>query len=155
LNPPEHSIFTSDLLWTIGLLVLVFVILKALVLPRMAKAISRQARLIEEDVQRAREAREAGETDRQQEKEPEHFTDQLNEADQDVQRMIAESEERVRKQHDEMMETCKEDIASRGAAFHEEAEAMREKAMREIRAEAAKSAQGADDTDPEAPPLKH
>ena len=152
MKQPVHSIFTSDLLWTIGILVLVFALLRALVLPRIADAISQRAKAIEEDVLRAKQTREAGSP---QEKEPEHFRGQIDEADQDVQRMIAESTERVRKQHDELMETCKEDIASRGAAFHEEAESLREKAMQEIRAEAAKGLQNDNDSDPEAPTLKH
>ena len=152
MNHPDHPIFTSDLLWAIGLIALVFALLKILVLPRMADAISRRAKTIEGDVQRAREARE---TSNQPAKAPEHFSEQLSEADQDVQRMIAESRARVHKQYDELMESCKEDIASRGASFHDEAEAVREKAMQEIRAEAARSAQDGNDADPEASPLKH
>lgn len=153
MNQPEHSIFTSDLLWTIGLFVLIFAVLKAFVLPRMADAINRRTRAIEEDVRRAREAREAG--SQQPEEAPGHFSEQIDEADQEVQRMITESAERLRKQHDELMESCKEDIASRGAAFHEEAEAKRLQAMREIRAEAARNTHDGSDADSESPPLRH
>lgn len=148
MNQTDHSFFTTDMLWSIGLLVLIFAVLKALVLPRMADALNRRARAIEQEVASAREAREQAEEERQQ------FRDELQAAEQDVERMIAESEVRVRQQHDEMMQTVREEIAGSEAAFHEETEAKRLKAMQDIRAEAAKSAHDGDESDA-TPPTRH
>jgi len=139
----EQTLFSTDTLWTIAVIVLILAVLKSLVLPRIASALDRRARAIEEDVKHARAAREASIDAAAAEIKGADYKADIEATQADVQQMIDESRERLQQQHEEKMAACKEDIAAADAAFHKEAEAMRQKAMQDIRNEAAA---GSDDT---------
>lgn len=145
----EQPFFTTETLWTIAVIVLILAVIKSLVLPRIASAIDKRARAIEEDVKRARAAREASIEAAADEVRSSDYRTEIAEAEADVQKMIGETQGRMQQQSEEMLAACKEDIETADAAFREEAEARRKQAMQDIRSEAAKvSADDTADLDP-------
>ncbi len=133
----ESTFFPSEIFWTLISFVLLFVLLKWLVMPHLSATLERRTRAIEEELDKAKEQREEAEKIR------EDYQRQLDDAADEAHRMFAESEARVREQHKRMMDEWKADMRRREEAFHEETELARQRAIREIRAEAADMVVGA------------
>jgi len=127
----DVSFFPSEIFWTLVSFALLFGLLKWLVLPRMTAILDQRTRVIEAEIEQAKRQREEAENLRLD------YQKQLDAASGDVHRMFVESEARVRRKHQQMMDEWKIDMKRRQTAFHEEAEATRQRALREIRAEAA------------------
>lgn len=127
----DTTYFASEIFWTLVSFALLFVLLKWLVLPRLTAVIDKRTRIIEDELNQARRQREEAEALRAD------YRKQLDAAAEDAQRLFQESEARVRRQHRRMMDEWKADMKRREAAFREEAEIARLRAIREIRSEAA------------------
>lgn len=127
----EVSFFPSEIFWTVVSFVLLFALLKWLVMPRLTAILDRRTRAIEAELEKAKLQREEAEKLRAD------YHKQLDDAADDARRMFEESEARVRKQHRKMMDEWKSDMKRREEAFREETELARQRALREIRVEAA------------------
>jgi len=127
----DVSFFPSEIFWTLVSFALLFGLLKWLVLPHLTAILEQRTRVIEEEIEQARRQREEAEGLRVD------YQRQLDAASEDARRLFEESEARVRRKHREMMDEWKLDMKRREAAFHEEAEASRQRAIRAIRADAA------------------
>jgi len=127
----DSTHFASEILWTLISFALLFTLLKWLVLPRVAAILDTRTRAIETEIEQAKKQREEAE------KLKLDYQKQLDGASEDARRMFDESEARVRQQHKQLMDEWKADMKRREAAFREESEMARQRAVREIRAEAA------------------
>jgi F-type H+-transporting ATPase subunit b len=133
----EVRFFPSEIFWTVVSFVLLFALLKWLVMPRLTMILERRTRAIEAELEKAKQQREEAEKLRGD------YQRQLDDAADDARRMFDESEARVREQHRKMMDEWKSDMKRREEAFREETELARQRALREIRAEAAEMVVGA------------
>jgi len=127
----ELSFFPSEIFWTLVSFALLFVLLRWLVLPRLTAILNARTSLIEEEIEQAKRQYLEAEQLRLD------YQKQLDAASEDARRMFDESEARVRQRHKQLMDEWKVDMKRREAAFREESEMTRQRALREIRAEAA------------------
>jgi len=121
----------SEIFWTLVTFALLFGLLRWLVLPRMAAILDRRTKVIEEEIAEAKKQREEAESLKLD------YQKQMDHASDDARRMFDESDARVRQHHEQKMEEWKADMKRREAAFREESENATQRAVREIRAEAA------------------
>lgn len=129
--------FPSEVFWTLFSFALLFALLRWLVLPRLNAILEQRAGAIEEDLDRARQQREAAEALRAD------YQERLDAVGEDAKRMFKEGEEKLRREHRQMMDEWNADMRRREMAFREETEAARLRAIREVRADAAELVAGA------------
>ncbi len=127
----DVTFFPSEIFWTLVSFALLFALLRWLVLPRLAAILDKRTRIIEEEIAQAKKQREEAEGLKLD------YQKQLDNASEDARRMFDESDARVRQHHKQMMDEWKADMKRREAAFREESEIATQRAVREIRAEAA------------------
>jgi len=127
----ETPFFTSDLYWALGIFALFFALLRFFVLPCLEKALKEKSRIIDEEIGEVRGQREATQRMREQARK------ELDTASEEARRLLDASDERIRDQQEQRMDEFKADMQRREEAFYQETEKARQRAIREIRAEAA------------------
>ncbi|MDQ6971842.1 MAG: ATP synthase F0 subunit B, partial [Mariprofundaceae bacterium] len=127
----ETPFFTSDIYWVLGIFALFFILLRFFVLPRLEKALREKSRIIDEEIGEVRGQREATQRMREQARK------ELDTASEEARKLLEASDERIRDQQEQRMDEFKADMQRREEAFHQETEKARQRAIREIRAEAA------------------
>lgn len=127
----DATFFASEIFWTLIAFALLFGLLKWLVLPRMAAILDARALAIAEEIDAAKRQRAEAEALKLD------YQKQMDQASEDVRAMFEESEARVRRKQKQLMDEWKADMKRRETAFREESEIATQRAVREIRAEAA------------------
>jgi len=133
----DVTFYTSEIFWTLISFALLFVLLRWLVLPRMAAILDARTRAIEDEIEQAKIQHRDAEQLRLD------YQKQLDAASEEAEHLFKQSDERLRTQHKKMMDEWKADMKRRETAFREETEIARRRAIREIRAEAADMVIGA------------
>ncbi|ATX82601.1 ATP synthase F0 subcomplex B subunit [Mariprofundus ferrinatatus] len=127
----DTTFFSSQIFWTIISFVLLFVVLSRWVLPRIASILQERTRLIEQEIEEARQKREEVEELRLD------YAEKLSSIDSEAKKLFDESEKRILERRSQLMGEWKEEMERRKREFREESEVARQKAIREIRAQSA------------------
>ncbi len=123
--------FPAEIIWTLISFVLLFVLLKWLVLPRIIAALEARTRMIREEIEQARVQREQAEAARLQ------YEQRLQDIAAEAKRMFDEAEARIRQERHRVMDEWKTEMKRREMLFREETEVAKNQALREIRSQTA------------------
>ncbi len=123
--------FPAEIFWTIIAFLLLFALLNRWVLPRIIKAIEHRTQIIREEIEAARRSREKAERLKQ------HYAQKLDSAEHEIRQMFEEADRRLRAEREQRMNEWRREMKRREAQFREELLVEKNRAAREIRAQAA------------------
>ncbi|HKI62574.1 MAG TPA: F0F1 ATP synthase subunit B [Mariprofundaceae bacterium] len=127
----DTQFFESEILWTLVVFALFVLLLKRLVIPKIVAAIETRTRIINEEIEQAKQLREDAEHLHMD------YVERLQQAEAEANRMFDESEKKARERRNEMMLEWKQEMQRRKKDFHDEVELSKRQAMREIQARSA------------------
>lgn len=120
-----------EIIWALILFIMLYLLLKRQVLPRILSGLERRTRQIEQDMEEARQQRAVAERMR------EESVARLLQADQETKAMFDASGQRVVKKREQLMREWELQVESQTQQFREDVATSRRQAMQEIRAQSA------------------
>lgn len=123
--------FPSEILWTLIAFLLLFVLLNRWVLPRIIQAIEHRTQTIRDELEAARQSREKAESLKCQ------YQKKLDAAQNEIRQLFEEADQRIRAEREQRMREWQQEMKKREARFREELLIEKNRATKEIRAQAA------------------
>jgi len=123
--------FPAEIIWTLISFVLLFVLLKLLVLPRITAALDQRTGEMKQELEQARQAREQAELLHLD------YVERLAQVEEEANRMFDESEKKARAHRNELMAEWRQEMDRRKREFHDEVEQSKLTAMREMQEKSA------------------
>jgi len=127
----DTTFFSSQIFWTIISFVVLYVVLGRWILPRIAANLQQRTNLIKAEIEDARQQREEVEEIKLD------YAEKLSHIDDEAKKLFDESEKRIVERRGQLMDEWKEEMERKTRDFHDEAEAARLKAIKDIRAQSA------------------
>ncbi|RMH61870.1 MAG: ATP synthase F0 subunit B [Zetaproteobacteria bacterium] len=119
--------FPSEIAWTLISFAALLFLCRRYVLPRIVAAIEERARMIREDLEQARAARQQAERQRRE------YEQRLRTIEREARRRLEEAEDRIRQQRALAMREWQAEMKRRERDFHEDLSLAKQQALREIR----------------------
>jgi len=127
----DLTYFPAEIIWTLISFVLLFVLLKWLVLPRITAALDQRTREMKQEMEQARQAREQAELLHLD------YVERLKQAEAEANKMFDESEKKARAHRNKLMDEWQQEMDRRKREFHDEVEQSKLAAMREMQEKSA------------------
>ncbi len=127
----DTSLFASQIFWSIVSFAVLFVVLSRWILPRIAAVLRQRARQIEDEIAQARQARQQAEALKLE------YADRLAEVDRDAREMFDAAEKRILERRNQLMAEWREEMERKKRIFLDDTEVVRQRVIREIRADSA------------------
>jgi len=127
----DSTFFASEIFWTIISFMVLYVLLSRWVLPRIASILQQRTQLIKDEIDRAHKTRQQAEYLKRK------YAARLSAIEQDAKQMFDASEKRILERRNQLMAEWKDEMKRKKLAFLEDAEVIRQHAIRDIRAQSA------------------
>lgn len=127
----DASFFVPEIIWTLLSFAVLFFLLKKLVLPRLSRMLEERSRLIESEIEAAKQQRQDAENLHQE------YEQKLRDIDREASVLFSEADHRIREHREQLMREWREEMERRKRQFHEDAEVAKRQALREIRSQTA------------------
>lgn len=127
----DTTFFPAEVFWTIASFALLFLVLTRWILPRIASILRERTQVINEQISAAHEQHQEADSLRHD------YENKLADIEHETQAMFDESEQRIIERRKVLMNECKEDLRRKKQAFKEDAEMMRQQAIRDVRLQSA------------------
>lgn len=127
----DSTFFVAEVLWTIVSFAVLFGLLSRWVLPRIATILRQRTQLIKDEIAQAHKTRQQAESLKKE------YAAKLAAIEKDAKQMFDASEKRVIERRKQLMAEWKNEMERKKLAFLEDAEVIRQQAIRDIRAQSA------------------
>ncbi|HXH72318.1 MAG TPA: F0F1 ATP synthase subunit B [Mariprofundaceae bacterium] len=123
----DTSFFVPEVIWTLLSFIVLFLLLKKLVLPRLTRMLEARSQLIENEINAARQQHEEAE------KLHREYEQKLQDVEREANQLFLEADRRILEHREQLMREWQKEMEQRKRQFHEDAEAAKQQALREIR----------------------
>ncbi len=127
----DTTYFSSQIFWTIVSFLVLFVVLSRWILPRIASILQERTQLIEEEIEAARKRHEDADNLKNE------YIIKLSDIEKEAQQIFDASERRIIERRRQLMDEWKAEMEVKKRSFREDAEVMRQQAIRDVRAQSA------------------